>query len=427
MSWIGFRFGGASRLLFFLGLVGGCEVPFRSEPPLRPLVYTENPDITPEGVAIRESRLLRKLASGSTDGRWGDIQVQEIEFPPLETPEAFGQALANALLQRSRNHWEFLFVQPEEYSGMVHMPIDRSRAWVDDLQAQSQDLWQRFEPPAVSDSRPGGWAAVFEFHAIVTGEGRSVDGKLAKTPEDIAQYWNVLLKLKFLPRDAIVDIRLPKVLVIRNEFGVVHRLAAAPASEALLNTLFDAGLHLRPELLSPNEYPYPLRVGAFWRYRRESANQADQIVLQEVVAVDHLNGVLLAQIRESLSGQDTTSRDTFWALTPTRIFPCDASCRRNLEDTSWTLRYFHNTTPEFRFPLRSEEWGSFQGAPAHQVRPAGEVDVPGGLFPQTFEIIRRGSCTITERFVWRKGVVTREKSCSGSSEKDILLEYRLPT
>src|SRR5690606_32602121 len=114
-------------------------------------------------------------------------------------------------------------------------------------------------------------------------------------------------------------------------------------------------------------------------------------------------------------------------LTPTRIFPCDPSCRRNLEDTSWILRYFHNTTPEFRFPLRSEEWGAYQGAPAHQVRPAGEVDVPDRLFPQTFDIKRRGSCTVIERFAWRIGIITRERTCSGNSEMDVLVEYRLPT
>lgn len=415
---------GASRFLFFLGalFLGGCEVSVEAEPPLRPLLYTENPDVSPEVAAVRESRLLRELESGGASGRWGQMQAAVEEPPDLATPEDLGRVLTNAVLARDRALWEELFIKPEEYNAMVHMPVERAKTYVDDLIAQSERFWQSFTPPSPTDARPNGWSEVFEFDSILVGDPRSVDGKVAKAPEDVAQYWNVLLKLKFKPRDALVDVRIPKLLVVQTEGGQIHRLASAPESDLLMRAIFETGLHLRPELLSSSEYPLPLKVGTFWRYRRTKEGLPDLNVIDEVVTVDHLSGVHLVHLRQTVETPEPTILERFWVLTPLRVFECDSICRRNIEDTTWLLRHFSSATPVFKFPFGADTWA--QGAV--KVEAFGQIDVPAGVFPQSFAIWRHASCPVTEYVVWRKGVVVREISCADGVTKDALVEYRIP-
>lgn len=415
--------GGISRLLFFLALTG-CDPEIseeRHEMPLRPLAYTETPELTPEAVAVREARLLRSLAAGANGGRWGDLEVRLEEHDVLETPDAFGQALLKALGTRSRPAWEHIFVHPDEYAQMVHVTAEHSRVWVDELIAKSEPIWRRFEPPSASEAHPNGWADVFAFESIQLGDGRTVAGKITTDPLLVAQHWNATLKLKFLPRETTVDIRLPKVLVIRHNENITYRLAAPPEADILLNTLLESGLHLRPELLRAEEYPYPLKVGAFWRYRREVPGQPEATVLQEVVSVDHLSGIHIVRLRETIQSAEITRNESFWALTPLRIYPCDAGCRKNAEDTHWMLKYFSFTSPEYVFPL----------VPGRDSRnkvtvvQADEVNTPAGMFPSVLQITRDLSCPIVEDFVIQKGVVRREKRCPSQTETDTLVDYRL--
>lgn len=416
--------GGIGRLLFFLGLVG-CEsgVKDRQEMPLRPLAYTETPDLTPEAVAIREARLLRSLAAGAAQGRWGDLEVRLEERDPLNTPDAFGHAFLNALTSRSRGAWEHIFVHPDEYAQMVHVTPEHARVWVDELIAKSESIWRRFEPPSPSEARPNGWADVFAFEGIHLGEGRAVDGKITADPLLVAQHWNAILKLKFLPRQTSVDVRLPKILVIRQDDRVTYRLAAAPEVDIMLSTLLEAGMHLRSELLRAEEYPYPLKVGAFWRYRREIAEQPESTVLQEVVSVDHLNGIHIVRLRETVQSAEILRNETYWALTPLRIYPCDAGCRRNAEDTHWMLRYFSFTPPEFVFPLVPGVWASRSDKVT--VSQGEEVNTPAGMFPSVLQINRPRACLTIESFVVQKGVVRRERRCASHTETDTLVDYRL--
>lgn len=437
--------GGLGRLFcFFLLGIAGCaqEAPDPSTWPMRPLVYTENPDLTPEAAAVNEERLSRELVQSRTSrGK----QVTPTKLPEIDSPETLGRTIVEALFSRDERLWDHVFVPVQDYAALVHMELAPSQAFVDGLQAKSRNLWDVFEPPSPSEARPGGWRGLFEFVAFDPGDPRRLDGKPASKDEDIAQYWNGKLTMRYVPSELRFELPVLKVLKIQGEPSRYY-LGSPIGSDPLLHVLVSSGVHLKPELMRPEEYPYPLQVGSFWRYVRFPEGHEDDVVnpeematavVVEVVSVDRFDTLRLIRLRRSYNDSQLTKTDEWWVASPRRIYICDGGCRRNIENLSWILRYFSSQAPIYTFPLKSgATWGAggYDNNPTFQVALGEPIDLPGGVFPSTLVLTGQGALGAWDSviaypqsriFVWGKGLIQRRLQTPKGVIIESLSEYRL--
>lgn len=353
----------------------GCDGTDSAEhtPPLRPLAYTEHPDITPEAAAVRERRLLRRLNAGAASG-WGTLEVDSEARPANVTPEQLGKNLTDALLKQDAPLWDHIFVSPVDYANLVHVDLDSAKTFVDEIQGASQPVWSAFAPPLESEMVEGGLAVVFEFARVELGSGRGLDGKTAEGDE-IQQYWNSTLVWRFRPQPEVeVAFSIPKMVKTAGKSGVTWSLASKIKVGSTLKMLLEAGLHLKPELLRNDEYPYPLKVGNFWRYRRSYADaegtpKASEGLL-EVLAIDLHGPLRVVTLRRSLNDENLTKQELKWVLTPRRIYECGRQCRRDLPALQKLLPLFAKQRPYLKFPIQADDG----------VDGPSELDTPAGHF-----------------------------------------------
>ena len=438
---------GLGRLFFVLWLSGCSDVgPEPNQWPMRPLVYTENPDLTPESAAVNEGRLTRDLLRGARGAGWGAMQTKPADLPELDSLNALGRATFDALVKHDETLWDHVFVPVEAYAEMVHMDAGPAQVFVDGIQGRSRSLWDVFEPPNLSEARPNGWAGLFEFVEFVPGDGRRLDGKSANSDDEIAQYWNGRLTLRYVPGDTTFDLSVAKILRVAGEKD--HYYLGSPIQvDSRLKVLIASGMHLKPELMRSGEYPYPLQVGSFWRYSRYPQGHEDDVVdpqvmatavVVEVVSVDRYDTVRLIRPRLSYNETSLTKADEWWVATPRRIYVCDRGCRGHVQETSWMLAYFAAQAPIYAFPLQADQrWGAGgynSGSPVFTTRAGQAMDLPGGVFPSTIEIRGQGALGAWDDhlalpqsrvFVWGKGLVQRRLDTPNGVIIESLNEFRL--
>ncbi len=417
----------------------GCDdsEPVESTPPLRPLTYTEHPDITPEAAAVRERRLLRRLNAGAASG-WGTLEVDANSRLSNRTPEQLGKNLTNALLKQDARLWDQVFVSPVDYANLVHVDLDSAKTFVDEIQGSSAAVWSAFLPPLESEMVEGGLPVVFEFDRLELGSGRGLDGKTAEG-EEIQQYWNTTLVWRFQPQpDVEVLFTIPKIVKTSGKSGETWSLASKITMGNTLKMLLEAGLHLKPELLRNDEYPYPLKVGNFWRYRREyqtaeGSPQATESLL-EVLAVDLHGPLRVVTLRRSLNDENLTKQELKWVLTPRRIYECGRQCRRELPALQKLLPLFSKQRPFLKFPIEA----------SHGVEGPADIDTPAGHFSNliTLEMGEGGAyacptedeperiCTVDpprHTFSPGRGTIERRVMEAGTRRwvKETLVDYRL--
>jgi hypothetical protein len=406
--------------------------------PLQPLIYTERPDLSVEAAAVRERRLMRQLLEGSSaSGNWGDLEaVSETKRPTLTDADQLGEAMFDALVERDEGLWDALFVAPADYAGMVHLDLDKSREFVDDVQAKSRETWESFEPGRASEAREDGLEGLLEFASLELGEGRTVGGSVAEDDEPVAQHWGNVLELRLSGTDVHFELRISKILYVAHPRHRPNQpmlgLASAVQMSSQLEVYLRAGLHLKPELLETREYPYPLAVGNFWRYRRSPADgPADEAdgsaskpadseeldaenaaysgltateTLLEVTSVDRHGSWRLVTLRRSYNDENLTTYNQHWLVLPRRIYRCSSVCRTHSDDLGWLLSYLDQQTPIFRFPMNLEDgWGEGgQSADASAVFEVGadwsDVDVPAGNYANTVAIEGTGPLALIDGF-----------------------------
>lgn len=438
--------GGLGRLFVFLILAGCSEPPSESSTwPMRPLVYTENPDLTPEAAEVNEDRLMRQLLSGAESSRWGTMPSAPTDLPVLDSPEALGRTLVTALLTRNQALWEHSFVPAADYAELVRMEEKPAQAFVDGLVAKSRGVWELFADPVASEARPEGWSGLLEFVELMPGDPRKLDGKPATQPEETAQYWNGKLLVRHRPSNTVFELPVSKVLKISGMDGDRYHLGAPAAMDARLRVLVGAGIHLKTELMRPEEYPYPMQVGSFWRYSRFPEGRENDVldpmemattVVVEVVSVDRYDTVRLVRLRRSYNDATLTKADEWWVTTPRRIYVCDRSCRQNVDNLGWLLTYFSGQAPIYVFPLQpGQAWGAggYEGT-TFRVQGGDAMELPGGVFRATTRIDGQGALGAwdgnlahpQERvFSWGKGLVQRRLKTPGGVIVESLSEYRL--
>jgi len=429
-------------LLGCLSLAWGCssepklaENTSVSRTPLQPLIYTELPDLTAAAAAVRERRLLRELLHGTEKGKeWGRLQSRE-NLPAPTNEQELGELLAQALIERDEARWDHAFVSPASYAGMVRVDLEDARKFVDELQGSSMPTWRMFDIEHASEAPQGGLASILEFHSLELGQGRTVSGKLAKKDDPVDQHWGNILKLKLKGQgEVLFELRIPKILRVsdRRKLATGEPLlvvASTVDASKRLETFFDAGLHLKPELLRSQEYPYPLSVGNFWRYRRFIKGKSAEVerdpmaipseaevdaqstfaatdVLLEILGIERYGSLRLVKYRTSYNDTELTVRERNWIVTPRRIYDCGRNCSRHVEDLGWLLDHLSRDTPRYHFPLVwGEGWGeegeshTFEKAPIRVLPDHAEIEVPAGTFASAVVIESPSGTILSDPFI----------------------------
>lgn len=415
----------------------------RADQPLRPLIYTELPDLTPRAAAVRERRLMRELLFGSTDQsgkQWGHLKAPE-NLPPLIDEVSFGKALTRALLSHDEALWDHIFVSPSSYAAMVHVRPKDANTFVDELQAKSSQVWELFAIEHASEAPEGGLSSLFEFHSMTLGQGRTLSGKLARRKDDVvAQYWGNVLKVGLRDSDVVFEIRVPKILRVLDQEkapdGQYTLAMAAPLKASSQLQMFTAaGMHLKPELLRIQEYPFPLAVGNFWRYRRfrhdqkpskkESMNAMDAALvldeeqevdrgpgetLLEVLSVQRYQGWRLVKYRVSYDDQELTMKESHWLVSPRAIYHCSRNCVRHVEDLNWLLGYMQRMTPLYLFPIKmGKAWSDARDSEQDSTKElknaavsvaslTQNIEVPSGKFNGVYVVDIKGKGLVSDPF-----------------------------
>lgn len=465
------------------GCSGDCLQPPASsedsrERPLQPLVYTETADASPQAAAVRERRLLRQLRTGAEQsGDWGGLERSSRDLPALQTPEALGRALGRALLQRDDVLWSHLFVPPGGYAKLVDLDEQAATQFVDEQRAAADDTWRAFDIDTPSKLPPDGLTGAFKLGGLDLGAPRTLDGGRASKDQRPIQYWNNRFHLTHPATDLDFSLKIAKIIRIPRALSASGQPRFGVAGEIELGRRLDiflsAGLHFDADILSGADYPFPLNVGNFWKYRRtvrtgidadnpetdepgtaqsQGDDQSDngdpdasksEEILVEVVKVDRFNSWRVAHLRALHLNRQGGRRDTRWLLTPRQIYPCQSRCRRAADNPDRLLQYIDRETPLFTFPMGpGDEWGSVDQQGRSEIR-AGDsfrtIESPAGLFSGSIQLTGSASGIswsidgspdrVRRWFAPRMGVVQREfEFTSGNTTRritDELTEFRL--
>lgn len=425
----------------------GCdsEESATSNEPLRPLIYTEHPELTPEGAAVREERIMRRLVEGAQDGgTWGALD-EEASAVDLADADALGETIFSALVERDAAAWDAVFVPASDYAALVHVEMDAAREFVDEAQGSSRRVWKLFEPEPPSAAVAGGYGAVYRLVGLELGEGRTVGGKIAQGEEPVAQHWGNVLRLAWRGTEQVFEVRIPKILRVRRAGETTLRVASPMQADGRMALMHAVGMHLKPELLRAAEYPYPLQVGNFWRYRRYRGEQRKEVdpfeagltvestapdagvarseeateALDEVMSIDRYGTWRLVRVRRSYNDTQLTKEDAWWLVMPRRIYLCIRACRNNIEDAAWLLTYIDQQTPIYVFPLRGgAAWGvGGRDGDTFRTTAVESVETPAGVFDGVVRIEGSGplgtfdptlAARQTRDVVWGQGLVRRE-------------------
>jgi len=442
----------------------------RNDRPLQPLVYTEDPDHSPEAAAVRDRRLLRELVHVSDrEGDWGQLDSDSgRDAASLDSPEALGRTVYRALIEQRDGAWDHLFVPPRDYASLVRIELEKARRFVDDKQADARGARRAFEIAKPSEAPRGGPSSIFTFEGLELGKGRTLNGDPAdQEDEQVAQHWDNTLRIGLADGSIVFELTIPKILRIHLPGSDDAQMRLGVASDlrlgSRLRVFLKAGMHLKPALLRSFDYPIPLEVGNYWRYSRRLAGTEDAApqpeteapedpvrqlpetlgasgVTMRVDSVDRYGTWRLVHLKFVYNDADLTRRDEFWLITPRRIYDCPRPCRRNIEDLEWLLGYLRRQTALVRFPIsRGDTWGNTGGQPVFRVADRWhEIDVPGGTFFGTLAIEGLGPLadrvpfhrirSATRYFSPGKGIVKRTYQIDGSPSETIvesLVDYRI--
>jgi hypothetical protein len=452
-------------LLATLASATGCSADCLSAPdtqadqptPLQPLVYTETADSSPGAAAARERRLLRQLRTGAQQqGSWGGLGQANSDLPAMTSADRLGEALGRALFKRDEALWSHVFVPAAAYGKLVNLKPAAARRFVDEQRGGSRDVWRAFQIETQSKLPPDGFSSVFSTGNLNLGDPRTLDGDRAGDDQRPIQYWNNRLILGRPDSNIQFAVHIPKIIRIppalstrgQPRFGIAGDIELGEKLEVFL----DAGLHFSADVLSAADYPFPLNVGNFWKYRRtieadpragEDApdDSPQSTLLVEVMEVDRFRSWRVVHLRSIHLNQRGSRRDIRWLLTPRRIFACDSTCRHYADDLDRLLTYIARHTPIFAFPITlGDTWGdthrSMRTSSAFET-----IENEAGKFSGTIPItgtaagadwtLAQTATSATRWFAPRTGIVKRRVTIPSSGTggtslvTDTLTEYRL--
>ncbi|MFB6262819.1 MAG: hypothetical protein ABEL76_04200 [Bradymonadaceae bacterium] len=393
-----------------LGMLAGCQFGGEGEAggairPLQPLVYTESKQASPKAAAARDRRLMRTLVGSAADANhWGRLDREHVG-QPAENAARLGRLLFRGMIEGDAAAWDRAFVSARRYRSLVGVDADRARAFVSELQGDSATARRAFRRAPPARTPAGGVGDLFKLVDLRLGDPKTIGGADPDSPDEVRQYWHNELRLTTTRDQVQFRVRIPKIVRIRrpsadSDDAEGLAIASKLSLGSRLATYLRAGLHLKPELLGASEYPYPLREGNFWRYRRRVSStdgtetqldlRAERIVV-EVRRIERYGTRRLATLTCS-DGTERPPESLHLLATPRRLYRCPASCRRRVDDLSSLLRDLADRTPVLVFPLElGAHWPEGDDTRFRVGDRLRTVETPGGTFYGTFAITRPGS------------------------------------
>ena len=431
-------------------LVTGCAPePRSSEPPLRPLLYTEAPaqrgtadepgtaplDDTAQPTSLDPVAWPTRFSSIPADPSLGDLALVQATTPDRLMLDVF-YALVAVDDERLLGH----AFTAEELRRTARMGGDAAEEAAAELRADLNALHALFADGSASQRREGGWAELLEPGQIVVGRPRDIDGQALNERDhgDGLMHWGSEMVVHV--RDTNIDFVLRFPNVIRGTDGL-WRLRRAPRMDDRFATWRSAGFDLKEAMMRNEHAPYPVDVGNYWHYRtRRPAAGGDESTIgaltnfgyrDEVVSVEDHVGYRVARLRRTYDDPTITSERHAILLTALRVYDCDRECVRRRDDASWIVDYAHRTTPELVFPLMlGSGWGAGgreRPSNVHRVQMEYAVaDVPSGRYDDAFAIVTSTSQGTRTRFVVPGvGVVLTQTARATHTDLEELTEVRI--
>ncbi len=467
----------ALRLLLPTLLLAACDNLPAAEPtppPLKPLIYTESAEYTPDFAQKWEDDLLRSFeATGRLQAQPAEDQaapaadpgddIIEQDLPPaapaapaprsdeldLSSPDGTAAAAFQAILRQDRATFDRLLIDQDGLKTLTGVGATTAERRIAALQKAAYKAWSTFSPGNASEEPVGGLAAKLTMTEVRLGTPGDVRGKKPRDEADTVQYWGteIAFALTAEPQgDAApytFTLTLPRLLKLPSG---EWRIAAAPQVGSPFLTYLDAGIHLKPELLQPEHHEFPLSVGNFWRYRvtwpeRDTTSDEPlppledlppETVQIEVTEVVRFDGYRVATLRRTHTAEKAETSLFYLLVTPRRLYHCDRYCKTRSEDLDYVLDHIRLSTPLLIFPLRENvAWTKggkivFENARYNAQEQREAAQTPAGTFTDTIVVQGRTSSGVEIRyFKPGLGVVKRILRGNTGTRAEELIEYRV--
>lgn len=425
-------------LIALTPLLFSCAPELNSEPPLRPLIYTE-------------SAAAMTLAPEGFD-EWNEPDHDPVLWPtmpqrrflepgsiaPAETPAELLESVLRALMAYNEPALDSYLFSPEGLAEAARMGADGAQRTAQTIRDETLSTLEAFNPGPASQQRPAGLERQLSIGAITLGLPRALDGSQlsADQADDAYLHWGSEITFHLDSPPMTFTLRFPRIL--KDSEG--HwRLQSAPQVDPNWIIFRALGLDLSPRMMDTEHAPWPLNVGNYWHFQvsRPSANPSDSSVIAsegyrlEVTDVRDYERyrVVLLERRGDLPGQG--NRAQMWLQTPLRMYECNRECARKARDLEFLLEYARTQTPFLVLPLDdATSWGaggSRSGSSTWHVSHDQEaVETPAGLFDSSVAISRataRGR--ETQSFVRGIGVVQVETVSASEGRVEKLSSWRI--
>jgi hypothetical protein len=418
--------------------------PGATDPPLRPLLYTEAPApaerVPLPGMEMWQAADLDPVAWPTELPTTVRSMPSTGLHEPPRTPDALLLAALDALLRDDTQALAALTFDVDTFAAAARTSTRDAERQVEELVQTLTQTRLLFQAPPPSQARAEGLRGLLEPGQVTLGRGRLHSGAVATADQVAVMHWGneVVMHHRDLPVSFVI--RFPKVLV---DSEGVWRLAAAPVADAAFRMFRTLGLDLKPELLNATQGGLPLNTGNFWHYRverpREESGSTTELRLgfasegfrDEIIGMDDRGAYRLVRFRRLFDDPTRTSQTFAWLQTPLRIYACNRECQRRSRDVSWLLTHAQNQVPLLVLPPPAGGgWGAGgteRTDPVWRVAPETEaVDVPAGHFPATRRLSRSvpGGQQVVH-FAPGIGFVQRSTIAGLRTEDERLSDYRI--
>lgn len=378
-------------LACFAGCQGGDEA---TEPPLRPLLYTQGNEAEEQVIPGYEP--------------WQNEGFDPIAWPPLlsegnaeasfeeqqhfdiSTPEGTIRAAFSAATRGDEDTLRSLMLGPEELEEFAQYSPAGAQRRAQELEAGTREFIRAFRDASPADRRDEGLSSILQSADILVGAPRLVTGEIVDERAQATMHSTNALRVHILGTNIDFDVRFPRL--IRGPEGNWY-IAEPPSVSATWERFRTPGLDLKPELLRSENTPIPFEVGNYWQFevgrlntapaqhiedgegsteQEPGAAEADpqedaierwspqrDLAFRDTISDVHDGGnYLVVSIRRTYADRRRTPETEHLLVTPRHIYPCSRTCFRDRSNITNLLNYMNDTVPLWVFPLRDERvWG----------------------------------------------------------------------
>src|SRR5690625_1738846 len=414
-----------------------------SEPPLRPLLYTEAGNVD-EGF---EREGWEAWTTVGVDPHTFPSSVTKPAYEPLEedgfdlhSPEGLIRTAYFAATHGDLEALQSLTLTEEGLQSIARVPPSRVEQRYASLQKDMQNFMQSFRPDSPTDARPDGLSGLVQPTAIELGLPRRIDGSLVATAAEAEMYSSNRLRIHVLGSSIDFDIHFPRILKDADD---QWKFSEGPVVSDIWHNVRRPGLDLKPALLKGEHAPFPFDVGNYWHYEMkriplDGSISADEISPTRSLAYrdtvsDVYNGNIfqIVTLRRTFADPARTPQTRRLLVTARHIYTCSPMCHQRRNNLRYLLDYMSRTTPLFVFPAnRTLNWreGGREGGRTTRMaeRSQESIIVPAGSFKNSIRIhpTARGE---TEVIYFEEGIgILREEHRDGETlEQANLVQYRI--